>query len=798
MSTARAPQAPDPNCHFLALTGSLLAATCAALLFHGWTVTGNPSDLVPCVLSALLIPATVVIAGRVADKWTAAMVFVGSLGSIALGKMLTGQTLPNALVLDPINLLLYGLTPLIATALIVAAGPSLLRSLRSPIGPARPTVSDINPIGAMRVPVLIWLVVVSAIYLVNNGTDRTGFRMITLPFDAPSGDMSLLGFSVLVDTHPVMAETLPAVEQVSWFAGGVRSDNNFRFLRAGYAFLASQLTPIFDQTTSLLIVNFVSWLGSLALVWHLTLRWTAHQVAASAAVCLASVGIGFGVHINDATPHLTSFALYYLGIVLIDRFEFGETPRPWRTHLVWGLIVGLISLEYNVAQMLLFVYGVVSLKCQRWIHLVAAAVVSLSLRPLWQIILPGLGINVREVEGEYLVRSLDFWQDSFQQGIGTFATDIGYFTIETLTALESPWLLILALVGLVFLANRRQRILCVATVLAPVLACVFFAPTSNSRGYIVYGASLVVFVASGNLFGRFMIRRGSIGKVAALALLAVCSIQLIWTTAHHRFWTGPAKMFLLGAPKASPLLWTRPEIESLTGQEPLPIALGGTAAFVDGGAVRTPATEPVPMRSFPLMVLSRVFFVGAILVTVWLILDDRRRRRITTAVAASAFLFCGVMSFARIERQPAVFDLQALPIAPRETIQYSVRPRADLLDQFAAQSNAATIPQIEFFLGASAPVQLRWLVDGKAIPVRRFENSRWVTDGPIDLKTLRETDSWTFQITNPGDQPIRVRGWQRNSLPERRLDSTLASPVLPGIEIRIRDAESGALRFAAF
>ena len=55
-----------------------------------------------------------------------------------------------------------------------------------------------------------------------------------------------------------MAEEVPALEQVDWFSGAVRSDNNFRFLRAGYAFLAVHAAPWLGRDAALLVVNVSS------------------------------------------------------------------------------------------------------------------------------------------------------------------------------------------------------------------------------------------------------------------------------------------------------------------------------------------------------------------------------------------------------------------------------------------------------------------------------------------------------------------------------------------------------------
>ncbi len=79
--------------------------------------------------------------------------------------------------------------------------------------------------------------------------------------------------------------------------------------------------------------------------------------------------------------------------------------RPWRVHLAFATYLGLVSLIYNVWLMLALVYVVCGVRRQRWRHLAAGLLVAGAFAPIWRCILPPLGINLLDVEGDYLRRA---------------------------------------------------------------------------------------------------------------------------------------------------------------------------------------------------------------------------------------------------------------------------------------------------------------------------------------------------------------------------------------------------------
>ncbi len=788
----------DQRCPFLGVIGAGFAAVSAALILHGGTLSGERSPWFDCLVISLLIPVMTSAAGRSAGRYAYSLTAVACLISMGLAEAITATVSPQRLTLTVLDGLLYALTPVAAVLLMRRFGGRWVAALAT--GLEKRPIERTSRFGGTAPAwwLTAWVAVVCGVFLLGASTDRTGFRMITVPYDEFHGDLSLLGFSVLVDQHPVMAETMPAVEQVGWFAGAVRSDNNFRFLRAGYSFLAAPSTVVFDQRMSLLIINYLAWLLCLVLVGRLSWRWFGCRLSAAVAVALAAAGVGFGVLINDTTPHVLSFALYYLGIYQIDRGRFGSQRQPWRLHLIFGLTLGMISLAYNVAQMLWFVYVLVSWRKQPLRSLITVTALSLVFRPLWARILPGMGINVREVEAEYLRRAVRYWTDSLRDGPLTLISDLAYYATESVTALESPWLLFAGIAGAWTLKGRDQKWLAGWAVVAPLLACVFFAPTSNSRGYIIYGASVMVYPAAGRLIGLGIRARRDIRAVSIAALLLLCAAQLAWTTSHYALSVAPAKSFLMGAIKAAPLFSGPPTITNLTGAEPLPKAFGGQASFAEAGMVDTPAEESLPLRLLPQAVLSRCFFLSGLLMLVWVRLDQRRARRWATAALVAWFVFTALVSFVRIDRQPFAFDQRGQRLDPGSKLVYSIDVKPELAEVFVGGGLDWPGGHCELYLGATDPVAVRWFADGDEIALQPPRGRRWLVEPETERRKIFAARRWRFEIRNTGTGPLFLRGWQRAGLAGRRVEPAADASVLPALEVRLREPRTGVLRAVAY
>ncbi|MDA8743259.1 hypothetical protein N9N28_01385 [Rubripirellula amarantea] len=812
------------RCFALAIMGVLFSIALSALVFLGCRAAGRDSDLFPCLVSVVSAWGFASIVGRLSGRWLSVAVLISTCGSILLGKSLIGlQLLPDSSLREIMggtatvtNASFCLLAPIVGAAL---AGMTEMAGMtdrwsgwsldeQNNEGKRDELEMRDEPTVDARVPftpigwaaMAAWLLLVAVFYTIGGTGDRTGFRMITVPYDELSANQSLLGFSVSMANRPMMVETISAVDQVTWFAGGVRSDSNFRFLRSGYAFLAAQFSPICSPRNSLLVVNFLSWLVCLGVLWRLADRWFMSSVAAAFSVCIGAVGLGFGVLVNDTTPHLLSFAMYFVGIAMISEFSLGNQRQNWQTHLLFGLVFGSMSLAYNVAQMLLLVYLAVSFRTQRLAHLLAATSLALLFRPVLRWILPGLGINVVEVEGAYLSRAIDHWRESFEQGIVHFVGDVVRYTAEIVTSLESPWTLALGVLGLLMIRDRSKLWLCFMTIASPVAACLVFAPVATARGYVVFGASVVIYLGAGFLFANLIKRPGKQRVVAWLCLATVCLGQLAWTTSHYRGWTAPSKAFFLGWDQGSPLLTESPVLLNMTGNEPLPKVFGGNASFVDGGAIETALASEVFPRWLVLALLSRLPFVAAVLLVVNSLPIQRPTRRWSSGLIVVWFLITSLISFAVVDQQPFVFDcMNAIELGENEAMTYEVDVSEDVRREMSLVMAEHPDANIELYLGASQSVDVRWQADDKDVAIQQNDRGLRQVLLAKDSELISHSQRWKFSIAGAPGQRATLGGWQRVELQGRRLVSDgEAKMTLPGIEVRIRDRATGVLMLAVF
>jgi hypothetical protein len=281
-------------------------------------------------------------------------------------------------------------------------------------------------------------------------------------------------------------------------------------------------------------------------------------------------------------------------------------------------------------------------------------------------------------------------------------------------------------------------------------------------------------------------------------LVLLCVAQLVWSTSHHALSVAPAKSFLMGTIKAAPLFGGSPTISNLSGAEPLPEAFGGDASFAEAGMVDTPAAEPLSPRLLPQALLSRWWFVSGFLILLWVGLDERRRRRWATAALVVWFVFGSLVSFVRIDQQPLAFDQRGPKLDPGSKIGYTIDVNPELTDAFAAGGLDSVGGRLELYVGTSGPLAVRWFADGDEIALEPLSRRRWRVATETDPARMLSARRWRFEIQNAGDAALLLRGWQRYGLVGRRLDLADEAAVLPALEVRLREPQTGVLRVVAY
>src|SRR5262249_18419225 len=149
---------------------------------------------------------------------------------------------------------------------------------------------------------------------------------------------------------------------------------------------------------------------------------------------------------------------------------------------------------------------------------------------------------------------------------------------------------------------------------------------ATARGYLVYGASLLVYAAIAGSFAWLWRRGGALARTLATgALVAALLVQVVWSGADVAGSFGPVKSYTYGMRPWVGSLVSPPLVASRPGHEPTPRLFTGSATLVDAGA---PAGPPGTVEVYPSIVAAigtrAVFLVcGAALVL--LLVDPVRR-----------------------------------------------------------------------------------------------------------------------------------------------------------------------------
>ena len=819
---------PKEASPLLAVLSGIACMVLIGLIFLGHAATGAKFDLLPCLLAVCLVAVVVQVAGRLQGSRSFWLPAAFALGGVLLGKFLASdvaglvgavagretlgvsnwwETLQRNWNAAPpevrgVNMSVYVLTPFLAACVVPVCrwlGRSQLIFGKPPT-PRSP--ENESPAGAGQVKpwtlllAALWASTVIGGHLVFHQPTRTGFLTFSLPVIESNRGNTMWGFAHLVDGAPVMAETIPAAEQVTWFRGQRRSDNNFRYLRAGYAWAAVTLLPWMEPMQSLITFNVLCWVASLICIWIMAREMFQDDLTACFATMLATVGSGYAFHWDAATPHLFSFALYSLGILLLLRTGIHSTSQPWRIHLALGLFLGLVSLVYNVWLMLAFVYGVSGIRRQNFLYMVGCGLIAVAFQGMWQIILPGLGINVVHIEGEYLQRALTYWAEAWQIGVGHFLLQVSGFALEAVTSLDSPVVLLLGGVGL-FTVKTENRLFVLSGIVAPVLACTLFAPAAGARGYIVFSSSCLWFLAAGRLIAVGVRQPGILRWATTGALALALVFQVGWSTAILQGWAGPGITYILGWDEGGDLLLEpQTEVISLTGRDAVPRLWGGSG---------TPATihahqqvsRSVPERSRILAWLSRwLFWVGGAALCCSVVSDAWKRIYFVLGFAGSMLVLTEIALW-----MPPV-DLgywemnQACQLRPGE----SVTTRIDIsTDASQRLEEMLRTEETECFLyvPTTGDCEIHWVVNHRDVSLSTAENREARITNPGFLEDTDEAAVWEITVTNRSRTAIWISGWQSTETPGKHVDQQDAI-CLPAVEVRVRDRHKGTLKMLAF
>jgi hypothetical protein len=631
----------------------------------------------------------------------------------------------------------------------------------------------------------------------------------------PAGQFGLFGGNYILDDGPFFSENELYISQILMFNGSADHVAMNAFgVRAMYSFVASLWAPLLGVIGSQQFVNFLGWALAAWVAWRFTLKLFEDQRAALIAVLLVGGGLGFVLHSNDYSPHLVPFAVYYLGILMVYETLVWRECRPLRIHLLLGLCLALACLTYTMEVALVIAYVAVAIRRNRWWHVTAAAVIALSSRFVYTI---GLNADMfvitrkwqwlspEGIESDYLHRSLAIWAALLPHPTEFIARVLN--GLAQFSFFEFPLIIVLGLVSWLFLPRSWAlwRFF-VAFFILPIAAGMAYLNFSTTRGYLVYGISLLIYAPLAGLLARGL-RSASRAMqfVAAAVAVVVVGMQWAWSTAFLWGYILPAKTFFgFGYLEWIPIYlrqFVPPPALSLTGAEPAPLMFGGHATLRDAGLLVATTHTPVHYSVLFALVARLVIVAYASL----LVLVIARSRRSLAAGLAAVFIGIGLVPVGLAQALPpqkpaelSTFYTTAIP--PETRFRYTVTVSDQFIRELTRYEHSPVTVQF-MTCGIHAPFEVRVTggrdtVFAESQQGGMFQNA--VVGLPEMLAALKNSPELNLYITTfdkVRGNPIgtTVFGWQRNGLPHRSIwnESTHAaweSTMLPALEFHVLDA----------
>ena len=620
------------------------------------------------------------------------------------------------------------------------------------------------------------------------------------------GVNSILGYSETERANIVHKENRSFLQQIAMFSGSTTDVvDKFYVVRPAYAYAAAFLAPLFGLTGAALAMNLLGWAIAAFCAWSLAARLFGDPLAGLLAVAFVATGMGFVVHITDYSAHLLAFSTYYLGVVILYHSGVWKAPGRNRTvHLAIGAYIALCCLTYNMGLALLFAYIVIAIRHNRLTDIVLASVIALSAQYAWVAIL-NLGYalksgdwawyNLYGNEGAYLSESIREWLRLWSAPVDGLRATIQ--VILEFLSFEFPLTVAVGLIAVVALFWRdRPRMLLLFVLFAlPIAGAMAYAQRAGARGYLVFGISLILYVALGGLLAQAL-RGASRGarSAAIVAIVVLIGGQILWSGAQFTGYLGPLRAYYTGLDHNIADFTQRPiEVISLTNEEPRPAWFGGAAQFGQLGIYEAAGPEQTPSsfaRRVAVSLASRALISGyvVLLIAAVGVLYGWPFWRGALVSTVLFYLVPSVVMAATVKDTIRFVPIDSAgPGARCATMHYSVR----LSDDFRRRLNelgAAPI-HLELFFRVQGDTRLpQFKLDGKELAISAGANEgQWlVTDIDWRTKTLAAK---VLELAYRYDGDVSYLGWQRNGLPGRTLafegcETKATAAVLPALEVR--------------
>jgi hypothetical protein len=672
---------------------------------------------------------------------------------------------------------------------------------------------------------------------------RSGWVLMSVPGgDGLTDDFPLLGYCHLHGEDPFFYESWLLVDQVAFFSGWRDARLAPDISRPYPAFFAALLAPAVGTIGGLVLVNWLAWALCAWATWRLSMELFRDDLSALLAVIFVCGGMGIVFHIGEQGTHLLGFAGYYLGVYLLYASRIPFERRPWRAHLTVGAFFALVGLTYGWwGALLIAIYALSGGRYNRWYHVAGAVALALSAPSLWSRTLPLVGgpSLAGGAESHHVVESFMAWWELFKQP----PQEIGTVFAQRLWGvgfLDSPVVIVLGVLGCLLLPRNNALRWFGALVLALPLITGFLilsnSDAAETRGYLTYAVSIWIYCWLGRLLALGLRQRARPRIVVGLVLSVAVVTHFAWSTSHFWGWLGPVKTYMFGWENSRAHFWHfRPTVLSMTGRERTPVLFGGGASLGAAGACVTDPQVAIKPRSVDVdralgsraLLFAYLALFGATVAT-----TARRRLLIVAGMGCLAVLSPGLslLTFRAVpSRVDAVGLAQVMPVgspvemkgapvtlAPGARLRCHAELSRTFLDALRAEMGPEDrlcfyvgIPSLFHNWGQSevdkSRVEVSVAAGPNRIPTRSMRSGACLAVDPqAALAALVAARAVTVEVANHLPKEVVFAAWQRQPLPGRRIDLTLATGVkgeppdrLPAVEVRLVRPD-GSIKLAGF
>ena len=453
---------------------------------------------------------------------------------------------------------------------------------------------------------------------------------------------------------------------------------------------------------------------------------------------------------------------------------------------------------------LLFAYIVLAIRHNRLRDVALASVIALSAQYVWVAVL-NLGYALKS--GEWAWYNLygnesDYLSGSIREWLRLWSSPVDGLrgTIEVILqflSFDFPLTVAAGIIAVVahFWRDRQRLFVLFVLFALPIAGAMAYAQRAGARGYLVFGISLILYVALGGLLARLTRGASKGGRSAAILVIVVLiGGQVVWSGAQFTGYLGPLRAYFLGLDHAIPDFAKNPiEVVSLTDAEPRPAWFGGAAQFDRLGVYEAAGPEPTSLsfaRRVAVSLASRAVisaYMTLLIMSVGMLYGWPFWRGAVVSLVFFYLVPSMVMAATVKDTIRFVPINSAGPGARCATMHYSVR----LSDNFRRRLNklGAMPIHLELFFRVLGDTRLpHFKLDGIELAINAgAREGQWVvTDKDWRGKILAAT---MLELTYRYDGDVSYLGWQRNGLPGRTLafdgcETKATAAVLPALEVR--------------